>query len=63
MTRQPVPAAPVGATLAPIARLEPDAITAARDTFIGAVLVGPTVSVALTPAVVRGGPGSRPACS
>jgi amino acid transporter len=48
MTRQPVPAAPVGATLAPIARLEPDAITAAQDTFIGAALVGPTVSVALT---------------
>jgi hypothetical protein len=40
MTRQPVPVTPVGATLAPTARLEPDAITAAQDTFIGAALVG-----------------------
>jgi amino acid transporter len=35
-----------------MARLEPDAITAAQDTFIGAALVGPTVSVALTLAVL-----------
>ncbi len=48
MTQQPAPAAPPGAALAPTARLEPDAITAAQDTFIGAALVGPTVSVALT---------------
>ncbi len=34
---------------APIeARLEPDAISVAQDTFIGAALVGPSVSVALT---------------
>jgi amino acid transporter len=52
MTDQPVPVAPVGARLAPMARLEPDAITAAQDTFIGAALVGPTVSVALTLAVL-----------
>jgi hypothetical protein len=32
----------------PAARLEPDAISVAQDTFIGAALVGPSVSVALT---------------
>ena len=32
----------------PDARLEPDAISVAQDTFIGAALVGPSVSVALT---------------
>jgi amino acid transporter len=33
---------------APAPRLEPDAISVAQDTFIGAALVGPSVSVALT---------------
>src|SRR5262249_17911299 len=37
---------PVTASLPP--RLEADAISAAQDAFIGAALVGPTVSVALT---------------
>ena len=32
----------------PAPRLEPDAISVAQDTFIGAALVGPSVSVALT---------------
>ena len=32
----------------PVPRLEADAISAAQDAFIGAALVGPTVSVALT---------------
>jgi len=41
----PLPA-PLAASLPP--RLEADAISAAQDAFIGAALVGPTVSVALT---------------
>jgi amino acid transporter len=48
MTGQFPSAAPAGTALAPAARLEPDAISAAQDAFIGAALVGPTVSVALT---------------
>ena len=32
----------------PAPKLEPDAISVAQDTFIGAALVGPSVSVALT---------------
>jgi len=41
----PLPA-PLAASLPP--KLEADAISAAQDAFIGAALVGPTVSVALT---------------
>jgi hypothetical protein len=37
---------PVTASLSP--KLEADAISAAQDAFIGAALVGPTLSVALT---------------
>src|SRR6266567_1283650 len=39
---------PVPLVTSPAAKLEADAISAAQDAFIGAALVGPTVSVALT---------------
>ena len=44
---QPAMAA-AGQVSVPAPRLEPDAISVAQDTFIGAALVGPGVSVALT---------------
>ena len=45
---QPRSSAAAGLMSAPEAKLEPDAISVAQDTFIGAALVGPSVSVALT---------------
>lgn len=39
---------PVPLVTSPAPKLEADAISAAQDAFIGAALVGPTVSVALT---------------
>lgn len=48
MTEQTPSAAATGIAPVPATKLEANAINAAQDAFIGAALVGPTVSVALT---------------